>query len=71
MPSATIKWSPVKGAQGYQVFRSQPINPKLITGTSFTDLTVQRGQTYLYEVRAYENGAVSMESHPAEVTIKP
>lgn len=71
MPSATIKWSPVKGATGYQIFRSEPLNPALVTGNSFTDVTVKKGKTYLYEVRAYENGAVSMESHPAEVTIKP
>lgn len=71
MPSATIKWNQVKGASGYNIFRSEPINPKLVIGGTYTDNTVLAGHTYLYEVRAYENGAVSMESHPAEVTIKP
>ena len=58
-----LTWSAVSGATGYIVLRSTTpsgpfvrINPAVVTGTTYTDSTVQNGQTYYYLVQAV-NGA--------------
>lgn len=67
----TIAWSPSPTpVQGYNVYRGTahgneshvPINPTLVTGTSFTDTSVFPGQVYSYAVTAVSGGIESAES---------
>jgi hypothetical protein len=67
MSSPVIKWNHVAGAQGFFVFRSEPLNTTAVTTLSYTDTTAVPGNTYIYEVRSVENGAISLVSHPVEV----
>ncbi len=61
--STQLKWSSVKGAKGYYVYRKQAKNGKWeriakISSTSYTDKNVKSGGSYYYTVRGY-NGASS------------
>jgi Putative Ig domain./Immunoglobulin I-set domain. len=65
--SATLNWiaSPTPGVTGYNVYRATtsggyttPSNPTPISGTQFTDSTVQLGQTYYYVVNAIDAAGV-------------
>ncbi len=55
----SVKWTPVKGAKGYNIYRKTNGNLKLIDtvkGSSkkyYKDTTVKSGTTYKYAVRAY------------------
>jgi fibronectin type 3 domain-containing protein len=56
--SATIKWTGVTGASGYQVYRSTSANGiftniQSITGTSYTNSSLPAGQTFYYKVRCF------------------
>ena len=61
LTSATIKWSKVSGATGYQIYRSSDGGStyskiKTITSgstTSYTNSSLSLGKTYKYKVRAY------------------
>jgi len=58
--AATLRWSAVTGATGYQVSRaltggsSTVITPTRITSISFTDPVPDRTKTYTYQVSAYQ-----------------
>jgi fibronectin type 3 domain-containing protein len=41
-----------------------PLNSSPITGTTYTDTTVQAGQTYYYVATAVANGIESADSSP-------
>lgn len=65
--SATLSWiaSSTPGVTGYNVYRATtsggyttPSNPTPISGTQFTDSTVQPGQTYYYVVNAINAAGV-------------
>ena len=71
--SAQLAWDPdtAPSVAGYNVYRSNqsgvftspPLNGStLLTVTSFTDSTVQSGQTYYYVVRAVSTGGVESSS---------
>ena len=56
--SATISWTPVNGATGYEVYRSQSAKGTYqkigtVTATSYNDSELSAGQQYFYKVRAY------------------
>jgi hypothetical protein len=57
---------------GYVVLRGEPPGDKLapltpapITNTSFTDTTVRRGRTYVYEVVALDTATPANQSAPS------
>ena len=72
-----IAWDSVKGAVGYNVYRSpvsgggyQRVNPAPLTGTSFSDNGLRNAQTYYYVVRALDKAG--NESGPSnEVSALP
>ena len=77
--SATVTWSAVPGADGYNVYRSvasrtdgQPLgalaSPALVTGTSFTDIGLSSATTYYYVVVAVQTGVQSLPSAEASTT---
>ncbi len=56
--SATIKWSSVKGATGYYVYRYDLVsgsyeNVGTTTSTQFTDKSLLTGTAYKYKIKAY------------------
>src|SRR5262245_24055178 len=73
--SITLAWDePEPNLAGYNVYRSYypgvftaaPLNgTSLVVTTSFTDSTVQNGQTYYYAVTAVS--ATGVESVPSEI----
>ncbi len=74
--SVTLGWiaSSSTGVTGYNVYSATtsggyttPVNPSPITGTTFTDSTVQGGQTYFYVVTAIDAGVESL--HSIEVSV--
>jgi hypothetical protein len=76
-----LSWtaSTTAGVVGYDVYRgttaggesATPLNSSPITGTTYTDGTVQAGQTYYYVVTAVASGDVtqSADSLPASATV--
>jgi len=64
--SATINWSAsTSTVSGYNVYRSTTsggpytkVNSSLVTGTSYTDTTVQASQTYFYVVTSVDSSNV-------------
>jgi fibronectin type 3 domain-containing protein len=80
--SVSLTWSPSSssGVAGYNVYRSSTsggsytkINSSLVSGTNYTDSTVQSGQTYYYVTTAvntsnaesaYSNQAVAVIPTP-------
>ncbi|MCL5670043.1 MAG: IPT/TIG domain-containing protein [Acidobacteria bacterium] len=82
--SVTLTWDPPTSTSvsitGYNVYRSQAaagpfakINgSSAVTGTSYTDTTVQGGTTYYYEVTSVDsNGTESSPNGPIQVTTGP
>ena len=62
--SAVLKWSSVKGAKGYYVYRKTSKNGSWqrigqTTGTSYTDKNIKSGSNYYYTVKAYNGSVVS------------
>ena len=65
--TAVISWKKVKGASGYEVYRSTKKNGKYKkiktikkAGTvRFTDKKLKKGFAYYYKVRAYRKTAVA------------
>ena len=58
--SINIRWNPVKGASGYEIYRSVARNGNytllydMSSGNcAFMNITVQSGKEYYYKVRAY------------------
>ena len=57
---ATLTWKKVKGAAGYQVYRSMRKNGKYVCvkknlkAAKYTDKKLKKGKTYYYKVRAYK-----------------
>lgn len=57
---ATLTWKKVKGAAGYQVYRSMRKNGKYVCvkknlkAEKYTDKKLKKGKTYYYKVRAYK-----------------
>ena len=59
----TLNWTSATGASGYNVYRgtssggeiSTPINSSPVSGTFFTDNSVNNGTTYYYVVSAFNN----------------
>ncbi len=66
----TLTWSPVESAAGYQIFRDdadRPLNPELITDTTYQDIGLTNGRIYRYRVVALSaDGALLAESEPVE-----
>ena len=53
-----LTWKDVKDASGYEIFRWDPDSQtfakiKKTAGTSFNDTKLEKGETYVYKVRAY------------------
>jgi fibronectin type 3 domain-containing protein len=75
--SVTISWAPsVSPVAGYHVYRASPPAPpvrvtvNLVSGTQFTDKTVDGGRTYLYYVTSVDfKGMESDASKKVEVTV--
>lgn len=61
MPSVTLKWNPVEGADGYQVYRlntksgkyEKVITVKGKTTVTYTNSKLKKGSVYTFKVRAY------------------
>ena len=57
---ATLTWKKVKGAAGYQVYRSMRKNGKYVCvkknlkAAKYTDKKLKKGKTYYYKVCAYK-----------------
>jgi hypothetical protein len=77
--SIRITWNPVSGATGYNVYRSLvprdgglPLgaraNGSLISGTSFTDISLKSATTYYYVVTANMNGPQTAPSAEVSAT---
>lgn len=66
----TVVWNAVSGAESYRVYRKEPggtwTTLASVTGTSYTDKTVQNGTEYIYTVRALKGGTISAYFNPAE-----
>ena len=75
--SATISWTPsVSAVAGYNVYRELPPNgpvkltPGIVSGTQYTDKTVEGGRTYFYYVTSVDSkGVESAPSGKITVTI--
>jgi hypothetical protein len=76
--SVTLTWTPSASAvTGYDVYRSQvsggpysKLDPALVAADSYTDSTVQAGDTYYYVVTSVNSGGVqSADSAQASVTV--
>ncbi len=77
--SVSLSWtaSTSTNISGYNVYRSSAsggpytkVNGSLITGTSYTDTTVQAGQTYYYVATAVNSSSVeSSYSNQAQATV--
>jgi fibronectin type 3 domain-containing protein len=75
--SATISWTASASAvAGYNVYRESPPNgpikltPGIVSGTQYTDKTVEGGHTYLYYVTSVDSkGVESAPSGKITVTI--
>ena len=75
--AVSLSWNAVRGAAGYNVYRSPltgggfvKANDALLTGVSFTDSGLDNGRTYFYIVRAVD--PAGNESAPSsEVTALP
>ena len=57
--TVTVKWAPVIGATGYELWRSDAGKDNAVRvyrgiGTSFTDSSLVRGQVVNYKIRAYK-----------------
>ncbi|MBE6748157.1 MAG: hypothetical protein E7557_02895 [Ruminococcaceae bacterium] len=62
--STVVKWTAVKGAKGYNVYRKTSKNGSWTkvaktTGTSYTDKSVKSGSNYFYTVKAYNGSTFS------------
>lgn len=61
-----VSWSPVAGADSYEIDRSSSFGVWTLIGTSYTaafsDTTVAAGAAYLYRVRAVDGGIASANS---------
>jgi hypothetical protein len=78
-PSVSLTWvaSASSNVAGYNVYRSAvsggpytELNSSLVTGTSYTDTTVEFGDTYYYAVTAANSqGVESADSNQAAVTV--
>jgi len=77
-----LAWDASADAAGYEVYRTEnsgaypptPLNPALISGTTFTDTTAVAGTTYFYVSRAVsDSGLKSAPSNEvfAVVTVPP
>ncbi|WP_159449261.1 PA14 domain-containing protein [Demequina sp. NBRC 110051] len=72
--SVDLTWTAVDGAEGYQVFRSEttpvaldsPLNGEAVTGTTYTDSTVEPGVTYYYTVVAESTTAPTSGAAPEQ-----
>jgi chitodextrinase len=62
-----LSWSPVSTATSYKVLRNGTAI-KMLTATSFHDLTVSGATSYTYTVKAYDGTAFSTASAPASAT---
>jgi hypothetical protein len=69
--SATITWgASVSAVAGYNVYReSQPgsavkLTPRIVSGTQYTDKTVEAGHTYSYFITSVDSKGI--ESRPSE-----
>jgi Abnormal spindle-like microcephaly-assoc'd, ASPM-SPD-2-Hydin len=77
--SVELSWNPstTSGVVGYNVFRAvtsggfgkTPLNPSPVAGTTYTDTTVQAGQTYFYVTEAVGANGSSSDSNEVSVTI--
>ena len=75
--SATITWvASVSPVEGYSVYRESPpsaavkLTTGLVSGTQYTDKTVEAGHTYLYYVTSVDSkGVESKPSAKIKVTI--
>lgn len=58
--SINLRWNPVQGAAGYQIYRSEARNGKYrkikeVRGQAFMNTTVVAGKEYFYKVRAFDH----------------
>ena len=70
--------SPSTGVVGYNVYRRSTatgtpvkLNSAIITGTSFTDTTIQLGQTYYYSATSVDTSGVESAQSSQAVAIIP
>ncbi|RCW46371.1 pectate lyase [Paenibacillus prosopidis] len=74
---ATIRWSPVEGAEAYDVKRSTENGKNYervvsgVTGTEYTDSTVSNGTRYYYVVSASSPSTASANSASVQVVPAP
>lgn len=74
IPRVELRWQAVSGATAYDIYRSQSADSgyALLTRTSsgwHDDLTVERGRTYHYRIRAVAGTWVSTDSSTASATV--
>jgi murein DD-endopeptidase MepM/ murein hydrolase activator NlpD len=68
---AKISWTTIDGATGYEVYRSTSSDGKYVkmgstTDPEYKDEGLEKGGTYFYKVRAYQDDAYTSFSAPAE-----
>jgi hypothetical protein len=73
-----LTWLPVTGAVGYNMYRSASptsgytkVNASLTTTATFTDSSVQLGQTYYYEVTAVDAFGVESDYSDSTTAVLP
>jgi hypothetical protein len=64
--SVSLEWNPSLSATAYQIYRRGPGGPFIFVGASttpsFIDMTAEADTSYLYRVRALNDGAASLDS---------
>lgn len=73
--TATVRWSPVSGANGYLVQRMGDDGLRLVefssTGTSFSDANLSPGTPYIYRVQARNNTLRAFPTASKRVLVAP
>lgn len=70
--SLTLTWTPVSGADGYEIFRAKKSGGTFekvgtANAASFTDASLAAGTDYVYKIRAYRNKDNSSSAFSEEV----
>lgn len=72
----TLNWTESDSVDGFNIYRSvfsagpySKIDTTLVSGTNYTDYTVQPGFTYFYFATAVRGGQESSNSNQAQATV--